>query len=131
MKFRFVASFCTQPGIPKVVLSVGKAGVPDSATPHRYKLLLRHFKTKKAPSKNEEAFKYVPWAGVEPARVLPHWCLRPTRLPIPPPRHFKLIPFLSERVANMGKEIFSNNTLPPSNPYFFIFKHPEKPQSAD
>lgn len=29
----------------------------------------------------------VPWAGVEPARVLPHWCLRPTRLPIPPPRH--------------------------------------------
>ena len=26
----------------------------------------------------------VPRAGVEPARVLPHWCLRPTRLPIPP-----------------------------------------------
>ena len=30
----------------------------------------------------------VPRAGVEPARVLPHWCLRPTRLPIPPPGHF-------------------------------------------
>ena len=27
---------------------------------------------------------FVPRAGVEPARVLPHWCLRPTRLPIPP-----------------------------------------------
>ena len=26
----------------------------------------------------------VPRAGVEPARVLPHWCLRPARLPIPP-----------------------------------------------
>ena len=26
----------------------------------------------------------VPGAGIEPARVLPHWCLRPTRLPIPP-----------------------------------------------
>ena len=29
-------------------------------------------------------FCLVPRAGVEPARVLPHWCLRPTRLPIPP-----------------------------------------------
>ena len=28
---------------------------------------------------------FVPGAGLEPARVLPHWCLRPTRLPIPPP----------------------------------------------
>ena len=28
--------------------------------------------------------RLVPRAGVEPARVLPHWCLRPTRLPIPP-----------------------------------------------
>ena len=30
------------------------------------------------------ASKRVPRAGVEPARVLPHWCLRPARLPIPP-----------------------------------------------
>ena len=29
---------------------------------------------------------YVPGAGVEPARYCYHWCLRPTRLPIPPPR---------------------------------------------
>ena len=29
----------------------------------------------------------VPRAGVEPARPCGHWCLRPTRLPIPPPRH--------------------------------------------
>ena len=28
----------------------------------------------------------VPKAGIEPARVLPHWFLRPTRLPIPPLR---------------------------------------------
>ena len=27
---------------------------------------------------------FVPEAGVEPARVLPHWFLRPARLPIPP-----------------------------------------------
>ena len=27
---------------------------------------------------------FVPGAGIEPARVLPHWFLRPTRLPIPP-----------------------------------------------
>lgn len=32
-----------------------------------------------------ESSAFVPRAGVEPARVLPHWCLRPTRLPIPPP----------------------------------------------
>ena len=29
----------------------------------------------------------VPRAGVEPAQVLPHWCLRPARLPIPPSGH--------------------------------------------
>ena len=29
----------------------------------------------------------VPRAGVEPARELPHWCLRPARLPIPPSGH--------------------------------------------
>ena len=33
---------------------------------------------------SDYAFKAVPRAGVEPARVLPHWCLRPARLPIPP-----------------------------------------------
>ena len=27
----------------------------------------------------------VPRTGVEPVRVLAHWCLRPARLPIPPP----------------------------------------------
>ena len=27
---------------------------------------------------------FVPEAGIEPARVLPHWFLRPTRLPVPP-----------------------------------------------
>ena len=26
----------------------------------------------------------VPRAGIEPARTFVHWCLRPTRLPIPP-----------------------------------------------
>ena len=29
-------------------------------------------------------FSIVPGAGVEPARHCCHWCLRPTRLPIPP-----------------------------------------------
>ena len=27
----------------------------------------------------------MPRTGVEPVRVLAHWCLRPARLPIPPP----------------------------------------------
>lgn len=27
---------------------------------------------------------FVPGAGVEPAHPFGHWCLRPTRLPIPP-----------------------------------------------
>ena len=30
------------------------------------------------------AFYWVPGAGVEPAHPFGHWCLRPTRLPIPP-----------------------------------------------
>ena len=30
------------------------------------------------------AFCWVPGAGVEPAHPFGHWCLRPTRLPIPP-----------------------------------------------
>ena len=29
----------------------------------------------------------VPGAGVEPAHPFGHWCLRPTRLPIPPSGH--------------------------------------------
>ena len=39
------------------------------------------------PMRNIDLSALVPRAGVEPARVLPHWCLRPTRLPIPPPGH--------------------------------------------
>ena len=31
----------------------------------------------------------VPRAGIEPARYHYHWFLRPTRLPIPPPRQKK------------------------------------------
>jgi site-specific DNA recombinase len=52
--------------------------------------------------RNDEAFKnheikkaakisgfscLVPGAGIEPARGLTHWCLRPARLPIPPSGH--------------------------------------------
>lgn len=32
----------------------------------------------------------VPEAGIEPARTCVHWCLRPTRLPIPPFGLFRL-----------------------------------------
>jgi hypothetical protein len=32
----------------------------------------------------------VPGAGIEPARVLPHWFLRPTRLPVPPSGQMQL-----------------------------------------
>src|SRR3546814_860538 len=45
--------------------------------------LIQSSSHQKAPAISAEAF--VPRAGLEPARVLPHWCLRPTRLPIPPP----------------------------------------------
>ena len=41
---------------------------------------------KKGTSESEVP-SFVPRAGIEPARVLPHRFLRPTRLPIPPPRH--------------------------------------------
>ena len=51
-----------------------------------YILSLTFRQTKKAASIFESAFA-VPRAGIEPARVLPHRFLRPTRLPIPPPRH--------------------------------------------
>ena len=41
---------------------------------------------KKEKEENFLAFLFsVPGAGIEPARVLPHRFLRPTRLPIPPP----------------------------------------------
>ncbi len=40
---------------------------------------------KKRPAYNG-AF-LVPGVGIEPTRYCYHWCLRPTRLPIPPPGH--------------------------------------------
>jgi hypothetical protein len=36
---------------------------------------------------NVLAFWLVPRAGIEPARICIHWCLRPARLPIPPSGH--------------------------------------------
>ena len=42
---------------------------------------------KEKSSENSEDFNSVPGAGIEPAQVLPHWCLRPARLPIPPSGH--------------------------------------------
>ena len=44
---------------------------------------LRGRKNKKSPEKTGD-FSQVPGAGVEPAQPRGHWCLRPTRLPIPP-----------------------------------------------
>ena len=38
---------------------------------------------KKRPAKNGAL--RVPGVGIEPTRYCYHWCLRPTRLPIPPP----------------------------------------------
>ncbi len=46
----------------------------------KYKKTLRTFTIRSVSSS-------VPGAGIEPARVLPHRFLRPTRLPIPPPGH--------------------------------------------
>ena len=43
-------------------------------------------KNKKSSEKSED-FNWVPGAGVEPAHPFGHWCLRPTRLPIPPSGH--------------------------------------------
>ncbi len=40
-------------------------------------------------SKKSENLGFVPGAGVEPAQPCGHWCLRPTRLPIPPSGHSK------------------------------------------
>ena len=34
---------------------------------------------------SKKARSDVPGTGIEPVRMLLHWCLRPTRLPIPPP----------------------------------------------
>ena len=41
---------------------------------------------KKSSEKSEDS-DCVPGAGVEPAHPFGHWCLRPTRLPIPPSGH--------------------------------------------
>ena len=50
----------------------------------------------------------VPRVGLEPTRVLPHWCLRPTRLPIPPPGPV----FLIERKNSEKNQIqLLNNIL--------------------
>ncbi len=67
----------------------------------------RHAEIKKAKS---QCLRFVvPGAGIEPARELPHWFLRPTRLPIPPsglnrPQRYKRImnnsyphPYLNSR----------------------------------
>ncbi len=45
-----------------------------------------------------KGFQFVPGAGLEPARHCCHWCLRPTRLPIPPPGHF----FGNKQDANLN-----------------------------
>lgn len=42
------------------------------------------YKLEKAPIMNTLRISIVPRAGIEPARTFVHWCLRPTRLPIPP-----------------------------------------------
>ena len=42
-------------------------------------------KTPTIHSQNYQRFKDVPGAGIEPAWTCIHWCLRPARLPIPPP----------------------------------------------
>ncbi len=39
----------------------------------------------KAPIFKRKLELLVPRAGIEPAQYCYHWCLRPTRLPIPPP----------------------------------------------
>lgn len=38
-----------------------------------------------------QAFCYVPGAGLEPACPCRQWCLRPSRLPIPPSRHLSSV----------------------------------------
>jgi hypothetical protein len=55
-----------------------------------------------------KAFADVPGAGIEPARELPHWFLRPTRLPIPPSGHLKNFVVL-KRGAKIIKTVFCNN----------------------
>jgi hypothetical protein len=44
---------------------------------------------------------FVPGAGIEPARVLPHWFLRPARLPIPPSGQTNV----EELTGSKGKKI--------------------------
>ena len=53
-------------------------------------------------------FFVVPKAGIEPARVLPHRFLRPTRLPIPPLRHGLIA---SNAAAKVRKILFSASNL--------------------
>ena len=72
--------------------------------PFEYILGRKVIKNKKAPERASLIFdlyslifrpspfifglsRLVPRAGVEPARHCCHWCLRPARLPIPPPGH--------------------------------------------
>lgn len=42
---------------------------------------------KKSPPRFLEE-DFVPGTGIEPVRSCNHWCLRPTRLPVPPPGRF-------------------------------------------
>ena len=46
----------------------------------------------------------VPGAGVEPAHPFGHWCLRPTRLPIPPSGHWqRAVALLIRKCKGMAK----------------------------
>ncbi len=54
----------------------------------------------------------VPEAGIEPARTCIHWCLRPTRLPIPPFGLFRLqrYKYFSQPQARHKSRFFHNHT---------------------
>ena len=70
----------------------------------------------------------VPKAGIEPARVLPHRFLRPTRLPIPPLRHGVIASNAAAkiRIFSFLSTGFEKNLLfcfsYPENAYFCSFK---------
>ena len=70
----------------------------------------------------------VPKAGIEPARVLPHRFLRPTRLPIPPLRHGAIASNAAAkiRIFSFLSTGFEKNLLfcfsYPENAYFCSFK---------
>ena len=55
--------------------------------------------------------KFVPGAGVEPARTCVHWCLRPARLPIPPSGQVGVGVGVFFCVANIGKYSLLGNRL--------------------